>query len=140
MRVMIVEDGETQRQALAELLRDEGHDVLEASCPVAALEQLQSQAIDVLLLNYVSAGDRAPSLIERVRAVEDTGGRNHCDVVCISGASSVQMTADGPIIGDYKEACREAGAVAFFSKPVDFDRLSRFLADRKAAPVLEPTG
>ncbi|MBT8495361.1 MAG: response regulator [Deltaproteobacteria bacterium] len=135
MRVLIVENGATQRQALAELLRDEGHEVAEASCPSAALELFANQPADVLLINYVLADGEAPGLIEQVRALETEAGRLPCDVVCISGATSVRMTTSGPVFDDYRDTCRRMGVAAFFPKPVDFERLSDFLADRGSLRV-----
>jgi CheY-like chemotaxis protein len=50
-RILVVEDDETMRGALGDLLDDEGHDVVTASHGGEAIERLTEQGVDLIVLD-----------------------------------------------------------------------------------------
>jgi DNA-binding NtrC family response regulator len=54
--ILIVEDDPAQRDALAALLRQQGHDVREAGSAEEALARLEEDAIDLVVADYQLAG------------------------------------------------------------------------------------
>ena len=105
---------------------------MEASCAASAIEVIEGSVVDMLLVDFRLANRTASPLIEQVRAIEQELERPACDVVCITGASHVELTPDGPILGDFDRECERLGVVALFSKPVNFERLSQLLEEREA--------
>lgn len=55
-RILLVEDDEDQRSGLAELLRHEGFDVIEAEDAETALDMLERDRFDLLVSDYQLAG------------------------------------------------------------------------------------
>jgi two-component system, chemotaxis family, chemotaxis protein CheY len=53
MRILLVDDDSDLREALAELLIDEGFEVTEASNGRDALELLEEQTADLIILDYM---------------------------------------------------------------------------------------
>jgi DNA-binding response OmpR family regulator len=74
VRVLAVDDSATYRSALVEQLRDEGYQVREAASGEAALEILQSEGADCILLDLVMPGLSGLDTCRRIKAA--SGLRN----------------------------------------------------------------
>jgi two-component system cell cycle sensor histidine kinase/response regulator CckA len=90
--VLLVEDGDSLRTMMRELLEGSGYLVLEADSPNAALEVVGSHddAIDLLLTDVVMPGMRGPELAERLREL-----RPGLKVLFMSGYTDEALAAQG---------------------------------------------
>jgi two-component system response regulator MtrA len=66
-RVLLVEDDPRVRQMLALALSDEGHDVLTASTGEQALERLEQEEVDIVLLDLMLPGIDGIEVCRRMR-------------------------------------------------------------------------
>jgi CheY-like chemotaxis protein len=68
--ILLVDDEELVRRATAEMLRDMGHEVLEASSGTAALDMLRErQDIELVVSDYLMPGLRGGELIRKARQI-----------------------------------------------------------------------
>ena len=66
--ILLVDDEDLVRAATAEMLREMGHTVIEASSGAAALDQFSAgQEIDLLVTDYLMPGIRGSDLIDEIR-------------------------------------------------------------------------
>lgn len=107
--ILIVEDDSDIRESLAELLSDEGYDVLEAEHGARALEILKSQSEQpcVLLLDVMMPVMTGPELLDALR---DQESLSSIPVIVISAAASKSVVPR---------------ATHFMRKPLDFEVLLR---------------
>jgi len=81
LRVLVVDDEETSRFILRELLKDRGHEVLEAASGLEGLQRAHELAPDVLLLDLNLGDVDGLEVYDRLRQARDT---EHLPVVLIS--------------------------------------------------------
>ena len=68
--ILLVDDEELVRRATAEMLRDMGHEVLEASSGTAALDMLRErQDVELVVSDYLMPGMRGGELIRKARQI-----------------------------------------------------------------------
>jgi PAS domain S-box-containing protein len=68
--ILLVDDEELVRRATADMLREMGHEVIEASSAALALEMLgERDDIRLIISDYLMAGMRGSELIERARQI-----------------------------------------------------------------------
>jgi DNA-binding NtrC family response regulator len=85
-RLLVIDDDDTFRDALSELLRDDGFEVDTADHATAAVHQLESKRFDVVLSDLVMPGN-GHLVVEYVRSHQpDT------PVIVISSQDSPQQT------------------------------------------------
>ena len=112
--ILVVEDYDDVRQMLKVLLESEEFRVLEAASGAEALEVLNEERPDVILMDLALPGFDGLEAIRRIRAID--GFQNTAIVV---------LTAyTGP--STYETAIR-AGSDYFMAKPIDFDELASLL-------------
>jgi len=68
-QILIVDDEELIRWSLAERLRLDGHEILEASTAAAALEKLDAH-IDAALLDYRLPDDDGISVLKKIHDID----------------------------------------------------------------------
>ncbi len=68
MRILLVDDDSDLREALAELLIDEGFQVTQASNGRDALDSLEQQAADLIVLDYMMPVMNGPEFRAQQRA------------------------------------------------------------------------
>lgn len=100
---MVVDDDPDNREIVASVLRGEGFEVDEASCPSDALVLLEQAEYDVLVTDVDMPGMSGLELVRLVRAKPD-------------GPYAVVMS--GRAVADLAEV---AGAEEFFGKPFSLD-------------------
>jgi CheY-like chemotaxis protein len=110
--ILIVEDDPVLRFVLAEFLRSENHDVMEAASADEAVEILSSAAVvDLLITDVEMPGSMdGLALARRVRA-----NRPSLPVIVVSGWGALPDL-------------RGLGLSAFFRKPYDLDNVAAHIA------------
>ena len=106
--VLIVEDEEASRRVYRHTLEGEGYRVLAARSVVEALEILEAESVDAMLLDVRMPDMHGLELLDHLRAQD----RSIPTVLCTAIAKA----------GDSFEA-RSYGVSAVLTKPVDLDAL-----------------
>ena len=121
-RLLVVDDDHTFRRSMAELLRQDGHEVETAEDAAAAGRALEESAFDLVLLDLRMPGLSGTRFLEVIR----TRGER-LPVLMISGFGTVDAAVEA----------LQLGADDFLTKPVDPDVLSAKVAellDRRPVP------
>jgi len=112
LRVLVAEDNEFNATLLYELLRKRGHEVHLAQNGNEALDLLETERFDLMLLDLHMPGADGFEVIGRVRARERGTGR-HLPVI----ASTARSRRED------RERCLNAGMDDFLSKPISSEAL-----------------
>lgn len=115
-RILVVDDDEMVLMALGELLRPEGYEVDAVSSGDEALERLEGEDYDLLLLDIIMPGMDGFELCRKVRQKEDY---KETPVVFLTAKSREQDKVNG----------LAAGADLFLSKPISPEKLLRIVSD-----------
>ncbi len=119
-RILVADDHDDARSVFASVLRDAGHDVLEAADGIQALAIFEAQRPDVALIDIFMPGRDGVEVIRAMRAADSqirilaVSAGWHLKLQIVTGGSSQDVLHDA----------WEAGADGTLSKPVDH----RFLA------------
>jgi DNA-binding NtrC family response regulator len=108
-RVMVVDDDRAFRLSTAELLRQEGHDVVLAGSGAEAVKELEGQRVDLMLLDLRMPGLDGVDLVEVLRK-RGVG----VPILMITGFGSIETAVRS----------LHTGADDFLAKPVDPDVLA----------------
>ena len=108
IRVLVVDDEQAFREALARRLEKRGAVVAMAADGEEALASLKKESVDVVLLDVNMPGLNGLATLERIRA-----GHPHTEAILITGQAS---TKDGV-------AGIKAGAFDYLSKPIEIEHL-----------------
>ena len=108
VNILVVEDGQSQREILRDFLRDEGYPVSEAENGEIALDQLRENYFDLVLTDYKMPGMDGMVLLQAAKQLNP-----EIDVVV--------MTAFGTIEAAVR--AMKAGASDYIAKPIDLDEL-----------------
>jgi DNA-binding NtrC family response regulator len=114
LNVLVVDDHAEVRAALRRVLEHAGHHVEEAETGEGALERLEAEAQDVVLLDLGMPGMGGLAALERIR---DQAPRTA--VIVVTGEATVQSA--------YKAG--QMGAFDFLEKPPDRERLLAVVAE-----------
>lgn len=125
-RLLLVDDDRTFRLSTAALLRQDGHDVVEAADGAAAVETLRVEHFDLILLDMRMPGLDGIGIVEVLR----TWGHD-TPILMISGFGTVDTAVDAI----------HTGADDFLTKPVEPDvlsaRVEALLSRRPTLPNLD---
>ena len=120
--VLVVDDGEENRELLKVVLADIGVSVATAENGQVALDQLANQDFDVVLM------DVQMPVMDGYTAARLNAGKK------ILLLPVIAMTADAMVGAQQK--CLDAGYSDYMTKPVDIDRLVDRLADYLGGELL----
>jgi len=124
--ILVVDDEQTQRAILAEVLRDEGYLVIEAADGETALQRVRGGGVDLILTDVRMPGISGEELLVKVREE-----RPHLPVLLITAHDTVEQAV----------AAMQAGAFSYIAKPINLDGLlaqvERALEHRRLAEELE---
>jgi DNA-binding NtrC family response regulator len=114
-RILVVDDEDLIRWSLAERLRADGHEVIDAATATDAVEKAQA-GVDLVLLDYKLPDDDGLSVLRKIRELDpDTL------VIMLTAHKGVETVVDA----------MKAGAFDYATKPFDLDdvavRVSRAL-------------
>jgi len=96
MRILIVEDEETQRTLLAGLLRKEGYTVEEAGNGSTAMELLRAITIDLALLDFKLPDMDGLSILKGLKEINP-----EVEVIILSGHASMDAAMEINRLGGY---------------------------------------
>lgn len=102
--ILVVDDHDYVRNALARQLERAGHTVVVRSDGIAALEAVRQQAFDLILLDVLMPGMRGDSVLA---ALKSDPALRHIPVIVISGDQDLDLVAH----------CIELGAADYLGKP-----------------------
>jgi two-component system, cell cycle response regulator DivK len=116
LTILVVEDYEDASLAMRLALEDCGYRILEAPDGAQAVSIAEREKPDIILMDLQLPVLDGLKATERIRAMPEMR-----DTIIVA------VTAHNE--GDYRERARAAGCNAFFSKPIDIERLNVLLAD-----------
>ena len=128
-KILIVDDGESQRFVLKGFLLREGYLVDEAENGFKALQCVKDQHFDIILLDHKMSGMNGVEVLK-----EDKRTNPEIAVVIISAYGTIERAVEA----------MEAGAFYYITKPVDLDKLlilldhisKRYSLIKKDKPIL----
>jgi signal transduction histidine kinase/ActR/RegA family two-component response regulator len=123
LRVLVAEDSEVNRALLSEMLSHCQAEAHLVDTGLAAVNALQSQRFDLLLMDYQMPEMDGLVATRTIRRREAEQGGAHLPIVLISGEVNVECHA----------VWREAGVDHILCKPFAFDKLARLVADIREA-------
>lgn len=114
--ILVVEDYDDVRQVLRVLLESENFRVLEAASGPEALEVVEEERPDLILMDLSLPGFDGMEAIRRIRALD---GFQNTPIIVLTAYTAPST---------YETALR-AGSDYFRAKPIDFDELAALLKE-----------
>jgi len=115
-KILVVEDNDRNRRLLKILLQARGYVVVEASSGKEALEYLEAQKPDLILMDIQLPNMDGLTLTKQIKSDEKTKD------IPIVAVTAYAMKGD-------KERILEAGCNAYVSKPINTQELPQLIAD-----------
>ena len=116
MRILVVDDNETNRVVACLLLERRGHDVLVAGCGPSALECMAKETLDVVLMDLSMPGMDGFETVRRFRASEST--KPLLPIIALTAHTSIED----------RQRSLEAGMNGLIAKPLNGSSLEVVLA------------
>jgi len=107
-KILIADDGESQRFVLKGFLLREGYLVDEAENGIKAIQCIRDQHFDIILLDHKMPGMNGVEVLKEVKRTNP-----EIAVVIISAYGTIERAVEA----------MEAGAFYYITKPVDLDKL-----------------
>ncbi len=108
LNILVVEDGQSQREMLRDFLVKEGHTAVEAANGDSAIQSVLKGHFDMILLDYKMPGMDGMQVLKEVKKINP-----EIDVIIITAYGTIETAVEA----------MKAGAIDYVTKPVDFDEL-----------------
>jgi len=108
LNILVVEDGQSQREMLRDFLRMEGHGVGEAENGARAVQAVRDGHFDLILLDYKMPGMDGMEVLREVKQLNP-----EIDVIIITAYGTIETAVEA----------MKAGAIDYITKPIEFDEL-----------------
>ncbi|MGC9976403.1 MAG: sigma-54 dependent transcriptional regulator [Syntrophales bacterium] len=108
LNILVVEDGQSQREMLRDFLVREGHTVVAADNGDSAIQSVLKGHFDMILLDYKMPGMDGMQVLKEVKKINP-----EIDVIIITAYGTIETAVEA----------MKAGAIDYVTKPVDFDEL-----------------
>jgi len=108
LSILVVEDGQSQREMLRDFLRDKGYDVFEAKNGGRALDQVRQNYFDLVLLDYKMPEMDGLEVLENIKGINP-----EIDVIMMTAYGTIETAVDA----------MKAGASDYITKPVELEEL-----------------
>lgn len=115
-RILLAEDEEVLRMLIVDTLEDDGYDIDEASDGLEALEYIEGNEYDLVIVDYMMPGLTGLEVIEKVRSMPDKAELK----IMMLTAKSQQKD---------EEAAKRAGANYFLAKPFSPVKLAELVGE-----------
>ncbi len=110
--ILVIDDEEAQREALAGHLRKQGYEVITAESGTVGVEVLQRQAVDLVLTDFRMPDMDGMGVLQAARQINP-----EIEVVLVTAYGSVSSAVDA----------MQLGAFDYLEKPIDLDELDELV-------------
>ncbi len=117
LSILLVEDEMVSQTIVAALLQSEGYQVFTASSGLEALDMLNSQRVDVILMDLRMPGLDGLEATERIRSMPDPE---------LAAVKIIAFTGD--VMKETVASCKEVGMDGIIAKPINISELNAALA------------
>ncbi len=135
--VLVVEDDKIIQLVIQEILEQEGYTVINASDGKTALQEIDNQSFDFILLDLKLPEMNGYEVVQNIRERESREGvleGQHIPIIALTGFASK----------DEKQRCLDAGMDGFLPKPFTVDQLllitRKYVQDRSMGQKVEAMG
>jgi signal transduction histidine kinase len=116
LSILVVEDDEMNQWLIQEILRQQGHDAVNAADGEAALREIENRVFDLVFLDLMLPKTNGLDIARTIRERERLAGAapdRRLPIIAISGHATTES----------EQKCREAGMDDFLAKPFTIEEI-----------------
>jgi CheY-like chemotaxis protein len=123
VRVLVIDDNDTVRDAVSLMLQAMGHEAVVADGGIAGLKLVHAEMPDIIITDILMPDMEGIEAIFRIKQFQ-----GDAKIIAMSGGGSTRGL-------DLLKLAHRAGAVSTLSKPFNFDDLAVAISTAEKAPV-----